>query len=128
MLVAQTQIASNLPDTIQQVTKDLAASEGFESLVKEGQAKGVIREGDSKALAGCFYSAIQGVAQTYVCFPDIPLPQSGWLVDILKKQEIILIVIRPDISNEECQVFWFSINYLKIKNNFAKLSKKFLLC
>lgn len=38
-----------------------------------------------KALAGCFYSAIQGVAQTYVCFPDIPLPQSSWLVDILKK-------------------------------------------
>ncbi|MGE7695778.1 TetR/AcrR family transcriptional regulator [Lysinibacillus sp. NPDC094177] len=85
MLVAQTQIASNLPDTIQQVAKDLAASEGFESLVKEGQVKGVIRDGDSKALAGCFYSAIQGVAQTYVCFPDIPLPQSSWLVDILKK-------------------------------------------
>ncbi|MGE7690743.1 TetR/AcrR family transcriptional regulator [Lysinibacillus sp. NPDC097214] len=33
MLVAQTQIASNLPDTIQQVAKDLAASEGIESLV-----------------------------------------------------------------------------------------------
>lgn len=85
MLVAQTQIASNLPDTVQQVSKDIAASKEFESLVNVGQAKGVLREGDPKALAGCFYSAIQGVAQTYVCFPDIPLPQSNWLVDILKK-------------------------------------------
>ncbi|MCL1697574.1 MULTISPECIES: TetR/AcrR family transcriptional regulator [unclassified Lysinibacillus] len=85
MLVAQTLIASNLPDSIQQVASDLAASENFERLVKEGQVKGVIRDGDPKALAGCFYSAIQGVAQTYVCFPDIPLPQSSWLVDILKK-------------------------------------------
>ncbi|MEB2300776.1 hypothetical protein LAV72_14230 [Lysinibacillus xylanilyticus] len=92
MLVAQTQIASNLPDTIQQVAKYLAVSEGFESLVKEGQVKGVIREGDSKVLAGCFYSAIQGVAQTYICFPDIPRPQSRWLVDILKKKERIIHV------------------------------------
>lgn len=85
MLVGQAQIASNLPEAVQQVSKDIAASKEFESLVNVGQAKGVIREGDPKALAGCFYSAIQGVAQTYVCFPDIPLPQSSWLVDILKK-------------------------------------------
>ncbi|QPR66770.1 TetR/AcrR family transcriptional regulator [Lysinibacillus sp. FSL H8-0500] len=85
MLVAQTQIASNLPNTIQQMAKDIAASKEFESLVKAGQTKGEIREGDPRALAGCFYSAIQGVAQTYICFPDIPLPQSEWLVAILKK-------------------------------------------
>ncbi|KMY29036.1 hypothetical protein ACZ11_18075 [Lysinibacillus xylanilyticus] len=47
--------------------------------------KGIIRADNSKILAGCLYSAIQGVAQTHVCFPDILLPQSSWLLEILKK-------------------------------------------
>ncbi|MFJ7954078.1 TetR/AcrR family transcriptional regulator [Lysinibacillus sp. NPDC096418] len=85
MLVAQSQIGSNLPHSIQLAAKDVAASKDFEVLVQAGQDKGVIREGDPRALSGCFFSAIQGVAQTYICFSDIPLPKSNWLLDILKK-------------------------------------------
>lgn len=84
ILVAQAKICTRLSNEVQAVAKGID-SEAFESLITAGQSVGVIRDGDPKALAGLVYSTIHGIAQTYVSFPDIPLPDSSWIVDMLKR-------------------------------------------
>lgn len=84
ILVAQAKICTRLTDEVRAAAKGIE-SNAFESLIIAGQNAGVIRDGDPKALAGLVFSAIQGIAQTYVCFPDIPLPEGTWIVDMLRQ-------------------------------------------
>ena len=52
--------------------------------LKQGQLNGTIKEGDPIILMNTFFGAINGVClQTAVA--NIPLPDSKWLVDIIKK-------------------------------------------
>ena len=84
ILVAQTRICTRLTDEIREKIKKLDTNI-FEKLITAGQASGIIRDGDPKSMAGLVFSIIQGIAQTYVCLPDIPLPNPIWIVDMLRK-------------------------------------------
>lgn len=84
MLAAQAKTCTRLTDEIRSAAKGME-SNAFESLIIAGQTAGVIRDGDPKALAGLVFSTLQGIAQTYVCYPEIPLPDSTWIVDILRR-------------------------------------------
>lgn len=77
-------ICTRLTDEVRNAAKGID-SNAFESLIIAGQAAGVIRDGDPKALAGLVFSTLQGVAHTYVCFPDIPLPDGAWIVDMIRR-------------------------------------------
>lgn len=83
LLVAQAKICTRLSDEVRAAAKGID-SNAFEMLIAAGQAMGLVREGDPKALAGLVFSALQGIAQTYVSFPDIPLPEGKWIADMLK--------------------------------------------
>lgn len=83
MLAAQAKICTRLTDEIRTAAKVMDTN-AFEILITAGQTAGVIRDGDPKALGGLVFSTIQGIAQTYVCFPDIPLPEATWVVDMLR--------------------------------------------
>lgn len=50
-----------------------------------GQAQGTIKTGDSKALTMALFSCIDGVVEAYLVNPKMPLPESSWIVDIIKK-------------------------------------------
>lgn len=84
LLVAQAKICTRLSEEVRAAASAID-SNSFEILITAGQTAGVIRDGNPKAMAGLVYSVIQGIAQTYVCFPDIPLPDSAWIVDMLKR-------------------------------------------
>jgi AcrR family transcriptional regulator len=55
--------------------------------IKKGQQNGAIREGDPVALAVAFWGAVQGIAEMAALNPDTPIPESEWIVDILRKRD-----------------------------------------
>ena len=90
MLMAQAKICTRLSEEVRNAANNID-SNSFETLIIAGQTAGVIRDGDPKTIAGLVYSVIQGIAQTYVCFPDIPLPNAMWIVDMLKNNNVSYI-------------------------------------
>lgn len=56
------------------------------AMIREGQENGTIRDGDPYALAVAFWCAIQGIAQQIAIRPESPCPESGWIVDILRRK------------------------------------------
>lgn len=55
-------------------------------LMRQGQADGMIREGDPYALAIAYWCAIQGIAEQAAMNPDTPCPESGWIIDMIRKK------------------------------------------
>lgn len=55
-------------------------------IVRRGQREGTIREGDPVALSIAFWCAIQGIAEELALNPDMPCPDSAWIVDIVRKR------------------------------------------
>lgn len=64
--------------------------EGFDpvtplvGVVLKGQAIGQIKAGDPLALILAYWGAVQGISEAYAMSPGAPLPESGWVVDILR--------------------------------------------
>ncbi len=54
-------------------------------LIRQGQGSGTIREGDPGALAIAFWCAIQGIAEQMAVKPDMPCPESSWIIDIIRR-------------------------------------------
>ncbi len=53
-------------------------------LIEEGQGQGIIRKGDSMALALTFWLSIQAYMEMIALNPHIPYPESHWFLDLLK--------------------------------------------
>lgn len=53
-------------------------------IIKEGQKRGEIKDGDPEALSVAFWCSIQGIAQHIALYPGAPCPQADWLVSILE--------------------------------------------
>ena len=56
------------------------------AIIREGQQNGTIREGDPVALAIAFWSAVQGISETFAVHTQLPCPEGKWISDILRKQ------------------------------------------
>ncbi|MDE5714672.1 MAG: TetR/AcrR family transcriptional regulator [Anaeroplasmataceae bacterium] len=55
-------------------------------LIIQGQKEGSIKEGNPIALAIAFFMAIQGIAENIARNPDMPVPDSEWIVDIIRRK------------------------------------------
>lgn len=55
--------------------------------IRQGQENGTIREGDPRALAIAYWCAIQGIAEELAAKPEMPCPESGWIIDIIRRHE-----------------------------------------
>lgn len=55
-------------------------------LIQKGQENGSIREGNPDALAIAYWSSIQGIAEQMAMRPDLPFPESDWVVDIIRRK------------------------------------------
>lgn len=52
--------------------------------ILQGQQQGQIKTGDPVALIMAYWGAVQGIASNYALSPGLPLPESSWVVDILR--------------------------------------------
>lgn len=90
MFVLMSQASMN--DSAPGPVKTLLA--GFDSItpsarkIRKGQKNDVFRDGDPAALAVAFWGAIQGVAELAALKPGIPLPDSEWIVDMIRKYPV----------------------------------------
>ena len=77
-------------EAVPQSVKDLLQSFDIYTptslLMKKGQADGTIREGDPYALGIAYWCAIQGIAEQMARNPDLPCPESNWVIDIIRGQ------------------------------------------
>jgi Transcriptional regulator len=56
-------------------------------LMKKGQANGTIRDGDPNALGVAYWCAIQGIAEQAAVNPDLPCPESAWIIDMIRRKK-----------------------------------------
>lgn len=85
LLAKQALYADYLTDNMKNAVKNINITDELVPVIEAGQKAGEIKSGNPRALALCFLSSVESAAENAVCFPDLPAPESRWLVDILKK-------------------------------------------
>lgn len=86
LLMAQAMRNEANPESVKALLTGFDAITPMVQLVMEGQRLGEIRDGDPLALTIAFWGAIQGIAEYVAMSPQLPLPESSWIIDMLKKQ------------------------------------------
>jgi AcrR family transcriptional regulator len=84
VLMNQTYYSSDIPASVKQLLTGFDVYTPTAAIIQQGQENGTIRSGDPVALAIAFWGAIQGIAETIAMYPQMPCPQSDWVVDILR--------------------------------------------
>lgn len=73
----------------EQIRKSLTRQNYIDNTVKvilQGQQDGSIRKGNPIALTIAFFMAIQGVAENIARYPEMPIPDPEWIVDIIRSK------------------------------------------
>lgn len=84
LLMPQAMKSEGVPERIKEIVSKFDALSPVLPIVKKGQELGEIKQGEPVALAMAYWSAVQGVAENAVFNPEMPVPQSSWIVDILR--------------------------------------------
>ena len=75
---------SATPDYIREIALQVNNIEDSVDIIKRGQRKGLIKQGNPYALSNLFWCTIQGIAQQAADKPELPLPEADWILDILR--------------------------------------------
>ena len=84
VLMAQAQ-RQGMPEEIRQLALTVDQIHFSAGLIEQGQKLGTIRDGDPLALSSAFWCAVQGLMEYHAATPGMPLPETEWLLDILRK-------------------------------------------
>lgn len=84
-LMAQAQ-RPGIPEEIRQLAMTVDQIRFSSVLIEQGQKLGSIREGDPMALSNAFWCCVQGLMEYHAAVPDMPLPETEWIVDIIRKK------------------------------------------
>ena len=76
VLMAEAQRSEATPEHIEQ----------FVPIVEWGQKEGTIKEGSPLVLSNAFWCSVQGIAERFATNQDIELPNSDWIVDIIRRK------------------------------------------
>ena len=78
--------AEDIPERIQKLAASVDTIAYSQSRVEAGQQDGSSREGDVMALSNMYWCAIHGIMEQYALRPEIPLPEAGWVVGMLRSE------------------------------------------
>jgi len=84
LLMAQTRRSETAPESVKKLIREFDMVTPVIPMIERGQREGTIKEGDPVALVIAYWSAVQGVAENVALSPGLPLPESSWIVDILR--------------------------------------------
>jgi len=85
LLMAQAMRTESTPEGVKRLIAGLDSVTPLVAVVRKGQALGEIKDGDPVALVLAFWGAVQGIAEGFAVHPELPLPESRWVVDIVRK-------------------------------------------
>ena len=83
VLMFQARRGDGAPEHIKELAMQVDQVEQSAKIIEMGQKQGCFREGDPLALAYAFWSSVQGIMEQMAVTPDMPMPQTEWLLDIL---------------------------------------------
>lgn len=75
------------PQSVKDLLQDFDIYTPTSLLMKKGQANGTIRDGNPTALSVAYWCAIQGIAEQVAINPNMPCPESIWIVDMIKRKK-----------------------------------------
>jgi AcrR family transcriptional regulator len=84
LLMAQTLRWEAAPEGVKKLLEGFDSVTPLLAVIKRGQALGQLKPGDPAALAVAYWGAVQGIAENCAMYADLPLPQSDWVVDIIR--------------------------------------------
>jgi AcrR family transcriptional regulator len=87
VLITQAQCNDAAPESVKNLLAGVDNITPSAQKIRQGQRNGTIRKGNPIALAASFWGAVQGIAEQMALFPDLPIPDSEWIVDILRKRD-----------------------------------------
>ena len=87
VLMAQAAINEAAPVSVKALLAGIDNITPSAEKIRKGQKNGTIRKGNPVALAVAFWGAVQGIAELAALIPDIPIPDSEWIVDILRRRD-----------------------------------------
>ncbi|HOO28714.1 MAG TPA: TetR/AcrR family transcriptional regulator [Lachnospiraceae bacterium] len=87
VLMRQASYSEASPQGVKELFKELDIMTPTIRLIRQGQADGTIRDGDPEALGSAYWCAIQGIAEEYALNPGRPLPDSMWIVDMIRRKK-----------------------------------------
>ena len=76
--------AEDIPERLRKLASSVDTIAYSQSNVEAGQQDGSIRKGDVMALSNMYWCAIHGIMEQYALRPEIPLPEPGWVVGMLR--------------------------------------------
>ncbi|MCR4779901.1 MAG: TetR/AcrR family transcriptional regulator [Ruminiclostridium sp.] len=88
VLMAQAQ-KPGIPEEIRQLALTVDQISFSAGLIEQGQKLGSIREGDPLALSNAFWCSVQGIMEYHAAMPEMPLPKTEWILDIIRKERTI---------------------------------------
>lgn len=84
LLMNQAEHNTALSEDIRSNIAGIREVEKTVNIIKQGQTDGSIKTGNPLALALTFWAAIHGVVENMARNPELPVPSSKWIVDILR--------------------------------------------
>jgi len=84
VLMGQAHNNDAAPETVKKLLDDNNAFVFSVEKIRKGQKNGTVRKGNPAALAVAFWGALQGIVEQIALIPDTPIPDSEWIVDILR--------------------------------------------
>ena len=87
VLMAQATINDSAPAAVKKMLAGVDHITPSVKKIRQGQKNGTIREGNPAALAAAFWGAVQGIAEFATISPNMPIPESEWIVDIIRRKD-----------------------------------------
>lgn len=84
LLMARTVNSEAAPESVKGMLKNFDAITPVLPIIERGQQLGEIKAGNPAALAVAYWGAVQGIAESFALHPELPLPESSWVTDILR--------------------------------------------
>lgn len=85
VFINQAQHTEGIPDMAGRMLETGNLLSACTALIKKGQRDGQFKAGKAETLALTFLCAIEGIALEKVRTPDMELPETNWVMDIVKK-------------------------------------------
>ena len=86
VLMAEAQRSEATPEHIREIAMRVNVIEQFVPIVEWGQKEGTIKESSPLVLSNAFWCSVQGIAERFATNQDIELPNSDWIVDIIRRK------------------------------------------